>query len=449
MDRTEASGRDPPPLENGDRLTRAEFERRYEAMPDLKKAELIEGVVYMPSPVRHEQHGRPHSHSLPGLAIYVAATPGVEAGDNGSVRLDMDNEPQPDAFLIIDPECGGQARISEDDYVEGAPELVAEVASSSVSYDLARSCTSIGATACASTWSGECWTGRSTGSCSARAATSRLPLCRRNCGDVFPGLWLDPAALLGRPRGRPRGLQRGMQTPEHADFVARWPGRSGVREARTGATRRPMSHERPIVPRTRLVALNARIRAAAGATSPGCSTSANRSPSPAIPSPTRMPRILLVGQAPGLRATLHDRPFAGLAGEKLRDWLEQGGIPREDFYRSVHFAAVTRCYPGRLPGAKGDRVPSPREQALCRPWLDELIATSSPGDPARRPAGDPDLPRAREVLDGRRRHLRGTRRRALHPLAPPSGVSRWHPNEAGGSSSRGCMSSVPVPPRAE
>jgi uracil-DNA glycosylase len=90
------------------------------------------------------------------------------------------------------------------------------------------------------------------------------------------------------------------------------------------------------------------------------------------------PRILLVGQAPGLRATITDRPFAGAAGEKLRDWFEQGGVPRDDFWRAIHFAAVTRCYPGRLPGAKGDRVPSPREQALCRPWLDELFEIVRP-----------------------------------------------------------------------
>mgnify|MGYP001105632148 CR=1 FL=1 len=91
-----------------------------------------------------------------------------------------------------------------------------------------------------------------------------------------------------------------------------------------------------------------------------------------------LPRIVLVGQAPGLRATILDRPFAGAAGEKLRDWFEQAGIPRGDFYRAIHFAAVTRCYPGRLPGAKGDRAPSPREQALCRPWLDELLAIVRP-----------------------------------------------------------------------
>src|SRR5262250_2667499 len=90
-----------PPLENGDRLTRPEFERRYEAMPHLKKAELIEGVVYVPSPVRYEGHGRQHSAILTWLGVYMASTPGVGAGDNTTVRLDLDNEPQPDALLRL------------------------------------------------------------------------------------------------------------------------------------------------------------------------------------------------------------------------------------------------------------------------------------------------------------------------------------------------------------
>src|SRR5262245_42047125 len=125
-------------LENGDRLSRAEFERRYEAMPELKKAELIEGEVYVGSPVRHDLHSRPHGHLTVWIGTYSAATSGTDFGDNGSVRLDLDNEPQPDAYLLIRSERGGQARISEDDFVEGAPELVAEVASSSVSYDLGK-----------------------------------------------------------------------------------------------------------------------------------------------------------------------------------------------------------------------------------------------------------------------------------------------------------------------
>lgn len=122
-----------PPLENGDRLTRIEFERRYAAMPNLKKAELIEGVVYVPAALRFRNHGQPHANLIGWLWFYKIATPKVELGDNVTVRLDLDNAPQPDAVLLID---GGQANISSDDYVEGAPELVVEVAASSAAYDL-------------------------------------------------------------------------------------------------------------------------------------------------------------------------------------------------------------------------------------------------------------------------------------------------------------------------
>jgi Uma2 family endonuclease len=125
-----------PPLQNGDRLTRIEFERRYAAMPDAKKAELIEGTVYMPSPVTHSYHGNPHFNLIGWLAGYAASTPGVEGGDNSTLRLDMDNEPQPDTYLIILPQHGGQVRINSDGYIVGAPELVAEVSASSVSIDL-------------------------------------------------------------------------------------------------------------------------------------------------------------------------------------------------------------------------------------------------------------------------------------------------------------------------
>jgi Uma2 family endonuclease len=125
-----------PPLRNGDRLTRTEFERRYKAMPNLKKAELVEGIVYMPSPVSFLDHAEPHATVIIWLGFYKMITPGIRIGDNGTLRLDLDNEPQPDAFAIIPPERGGQAKIGADGYVEGAPELVFEVASSSVSIDL-------------------------------------------------------------------------------------------------------------------------------------------------------------------------------------------------------------------------------------------------------------------------------------------------------------------------
>lgn len=125
-----------PELENGDRLTRAEFERRYDAMSHLKKAELIKGVVYVGSPVKHKKHSRPHSQINGWVVVYAAATPGADTGDNGSVRLDDDNMPQPDVILRLLAEHGGQSLEDEDDYLQGTPELVIEVASSSASYDL-------------------------------------------------------------------------------------------------------------------------------------------------------------------------------------------------------------------------------------------------------------------------------------------------------------------------
>jgi Uma2 family endonuclease len=125
-----------PILESGDRLSRAEFERRYQALPQIKKAELIEGVVYVASPVRVSRHGQPHSDIITWLGNYRSATPGVMVCDNTTVRLDAENEPQPDALLRIDESCGGQSCISEDDYIEGAPELIVEIAASSASYDL-------------------------------------------------------------------------------------------------------------------------------------------------------------------------------------------------------------------------------------------------------------------------------------------------------------------------
>ncbi len=124
-----------PPLENGDQLTRHEFEQRYTVSPHIKKAELIERVVYLASPVRIA-HGEPHSHLNMWLTIYRAATPYVQTGDNTTVRLDEENEPQPDLILRLREQYGGNSLITEDQYIEGAPELIVEIAGSSASYDL-------------------------------------------------------------------------------------------------------------------------------------------------------------------------------------------------------------------------------------------------------------------------------------------------------------------------
>src|SRR5687768_18413159 len=93
-----------PPLRNGDHLDRDEFERRYTAMPNVKKAELIEGVVYMPSPVNLDRHGEPEMDLGHWLAAYKLKTPGVRGGHNSTVRLDLKNEPQPDLLLFVRPE---------------------------------------------------------------------------------------------------------------------------------------------------------------------------------------------------------------------------------------------------------------------------------------------------------------------------------------------------------
>lgn len=124
------------PLENGDRLTRCEFERRYTARPDIRKAELIEGVVHVPSPVRARGHAGPVGVVTTWLVTYGASTPGVSVLVDATVRLDRDNESQPDVLLRMDSEAGGQSRLSADDYVEGSPELIVEVAASSAAYDL-------------------------------------------------------------------------------------------------------------------------------------------------------------------------------------------------------------------------------------------------------------------------------------------------------------------------
>ena len=124
-----------PPLESGDRLSRAEFHRRYALYPEVKKAELIEGVVIVGSPV-HRQHSRPHFQFSAILGVYCAHTPGLIAGDNESVVFDGDNELQPDLFVGIDAARGGQLEDKDDGPLSGVPEFVVEVAASSSSYDL-------------------------------------------------------------------------------------------------------------------------------------------------------------------------------------------------------------------------------------------------------------------------------------------------------------------------
>lgn len=211
-----------PRLENGDQFTRDEFERRYDAMPNLKKADLIEGVVYLGTPVRF-RYGQHHANLMGWLGYYVAKTPRLELANSGSNRLDNDNMPQPDAMLLLPRSAGSAASIDKDDYVSGAPDLVCEVAASNVSL----------------------------------ASGRKLDVCRRSGvreylvvrvedqaidgfqlragrydpiqpGDdgvlrsgAFPGLWLDPAALLSGDLPKLFALiDQAASEADHQQFVA-------------------------------------------------------------------------------------------------------------------------------------------------------------------------------------------------------------------------------------
>ncbi|MCU0778364.1 MAG: Uma2 family endonuclease [Akkermansiaceae bacterium] len=133
LEKPRAVSANPPQLQQGDVLTRTEFERRYAAMPHVKKAELIEGIVYMASPVRADVHGIPHVDLATLLRVYATKHPGLLVADNATVRLDTLNEPQPDLLLMRE---NGQAHMDADGYICGAPEFIAEIAASSASYDL-------------------------------------------------------------------------------------------------------------------------------------------------------------------------------------------------------------------------------------------------------------------------------------------------------------------------
>jgi Uma2 family endonuclease len=213
-----------PPLENGDRLTRPEFERRYEAAPHIKKAELIEGVVYVPAALRFDSHAEPHAQIITWLGVYQAATPGVRLGDNATVRLDLDNEPQPDALLRIEPEVGGQSRVSSDDYVVGAPELIVEIAASSASYDLGDKLKVYRRSSVQEYVVWQIYENRLDWfSLQAGQYVSLEPSAAGMLtSQVFPGLRLDQTALLSGDLATVLAkLQQGLGTPEHKAFVER------------------------------------------------------------------------------------------------------------------------------------------------------------------------------------------------------------------------------------
>jgi Uma2 family endonuclease len=211
-----------PPLVDGEQLTREEFHRRYEAMPEGTRAELIEGVVYMPSPVNHVEHGDPHSVVVGWTIYYRGFTPGVTTGDNSTLRLEDNSEVQPDGLLFLEGSAGGRCRIGTNGYLTDAPELLIEVAASSVSIDRG---TKLRLYQRAGVREYILWRTRD-------AEVDWFVL--RDGGyvllptqpdgtirsETFPGLWLDPVALVVLNVGRVLTvLAQGLASPEHAAFV--------------------------------------------------------------------------------------------------------------------------------------------------------------------------------------------------------------------------------------
>jgi hypothetical protein len=217
----------PVELHSGDRMTQPEFHCVYARMPEDFKAELIGGIVYVASPLKRS-HGTRHTGLNTVLGIYQAHTPGVEAGDNTTLILGKEDEAQPDAYLRILPEFGGQSLDSADEYIKGAPELLSEISLTSRSIDL----------------HGKRDRYQNAGVVEYIVVCLRPPRLfwfdLKTARDiapgadgvsrsvVFPGLWIDGQALLDLDYPRLMAvLNHGLATPEHAAFV------SGLANARS------------------------------------------------------------------------------------------------------------------------------------------------------------------------------------------------------------------------
>ena len=221
-----------PPLRHGDRLTVAEFERRYEAMPNVKKAELINGVVYMPSPVRIDSHGEQDSATMMWLGHYWAFTPGTQMGSNTTLKLRLgDNQPQPDALLRILPEHGGMSK-TQRGYVVGGVEFAAEVSASSLMFDLNEKLHvfEINGVLEYMVWRVDedeiDWFQLKAGKYQPHALTSDGHYKSK----VFPGLWLDPRAMIAGDLIKVlEVVQQGIASPEHQRFVKKLQARKKAR----------------------------------------------------------------------------------------------------------------------------------------------------------------------------------------------------------------------------
>lgn len=148
-----------------------------------------------------------------------------------------------------------------------------------------------------------------------------------------------------------------------------------------------------------------------------------------IVSLARRPRVMLVGQAPGKTEITAQRPFAGRAGKTLFRWMERAGVDEATVRERIYIAAITRCYPGPSPSGRGDRVPTPREQARCAPWLEAELSIIRPAVVV--PVGRLAITRfvgnrPLDELIGEEHVVRHAGGESIAiPLPHPSGASSW------------------------
>lgn len=208
-----------PPLRAGDMLTRAEFLRRWKQHPEIKYAELIGGIVYMPSPLTRK-HGVTDNSAALWLATYRSYTPGTESGTNATTLMEGDAAPQPDEYLRILPECGGQST-NEGEYVGGSPELVSETCVSSASYDLNQKLDLFEEMGVLEVVAFLMHEQEVRWHCLGANGYERMtPIKGTWKSKVFPGLWLDGNAMLANDGAKILAtLNKGLRSAEHAAFV--------------------------------------------------------------------------------------------------------------------------------------------------------------------------------------------------------------------------------------
>jgi Uma2 family endonuclease len=211
------------PLENGDRLDQKTFHKRYESMAEDVRAELIGGIVYMASPQK-----LPHSKTthLVGrwLDAYMEKTAGTEVLPGATSILGPESEPEPDDCMIVSPESGGQTRVNKKGYLVGPPELIVETAATTESRDLHQKKADyekagvLEYIVVALRSQKVFWFSLQDGEYRA-IKPSRDGIFRSR---VFPGLWLDPQALLqGNRKQLLAVLHQGLASEAHREFAAK------------------------------------------------------------------------------------------------------------------------------------------------------------------------------------------------------------------------------------